>query len=200
MEKRCPAKEYRILEALLFAAGEPVTPASMSKVLGLTEAECRKMTERLARLYEEQQRGMQIIQVEKAYQMTTRPIYYDDIKVLYQSAQKVRLTDTQMETLAIIAYKQPVTKQEIDDIRGVKSDHVVNRLIEFGLIEEAGRLKAPGRPTLFKTSDEFLRSFGLTSIREMPRLAEEGQEKKEEEAPVQEMLPLEDAPLSEEGE
>lgn len=99
-----------------------------------------------------------------------------------------------METLAIIAYKQPVTKQEIDDIRGVKSDHVVNRLMEFGLVEEAGRLKAPGRPALFKTSNEFLRSFGLTSIQEMPKLEEEIPPVKEETPlPVQETLSMEDS-------
>lgn len=173
MEKRCPKREFRTLEALLFAAGEPVPVSNMSKVLGLTEGECRQMAEQLARIYEEEERGMQIIRLEKAYQMTTRPMYYDDIKVLYQSSQKVRLTETQLETLAIVAYKQPVTKQEIDDIRGVKSDNVVNRLLEFGLVEEAGRLKAPGRPALFKTTDEFLRSFGLSSIKEMPGLPEQ---------------------------
>ena len=173
MEKRCPKREYRTLEALLFAAGEPVSVSNMSKVLGLTEGECRRLAENLARIYEEEERGMQIIRLEKAYQMTTRPMYYDDIKVLYQSSQKVRLTETQLETLAIIAYKQPVTKQEIDDIRGVKSDNVVKRLMEFGLVEEAGRLKAPGRPALFKTTDEFLRSFGLSSIKEMPGLPEQ---------------------------
>ena len=173
MEKRCPKREYRTLETLLFAAGEPVSVSNMSKVLGLTEGECRRLAENLARIYEEEERGMQIIRLEKAYQMTTRPMYYDDIKVLYQSSQKVRLTETQLETLAIVAYKQPVTKQEIDDIRGVKSDNVVNRLMEFGLVEEAGRLKAPGRPALFKTTDEFLRSFGLSSIKEMPGLPEQ---------------------------
>lgn len=173
MEKRCPKREYRTLEALLFAAGEPVSVSNMSKVLGLTEGECRRLAENLARIYEEEESGMQIIRLEKAYQMTTRPMYYDDIKVLYQSSQKVRLTETQLETLAIVAYKQPVTKQEIDDIRGVKSDNVVNRLMEFGLVEEAGRLKAPGRPALFKTTDEFLRSFGLSSIKEMPGLPEQ---------------------------
>ena len=199
MEKRCLTKEYRVLEALLFAAGEPVSPADMSKVLGLTEVQCRRMTERLALLYDREQRGMQILKVEKSYQMTTRPAYYDDIKILYQSTQKVRLTDTQMETLAIIAYKQPVTKQEIDDIRGVKSDHVVNRLMEFGLVEEAGRLKAPGRPALFKTSNEFLRSFGLTSIQELPKLVGEMPLSKEETPlPVQEELVMEEAETSEE--
>lgn len=199
MEKRCLTKEYRVLEALLFAAGEPVSPADMSKVLGLTEVQCRRMTERLALLYDREQRGMQILKVEKSYQMTTRPAYYDDIKILYQSTQKVRLTDTQMETLAIIAYKQPVTKQEIDDIRGVKSDHVVNRLMEFGLVEEAGRLKAPGRPALFKTSNEFLRSFGLTSIQELPKLEGEMPLSKEETPlPVQEELVMEEAETSEE--
>ena len=83
MEKRCPKREFRTLEALLFAAGEPVPVSNMSKVLGLTEGECRQMAEQLARIYEEEERGMQIIRLEKAYQMTTRPMYYDDIKVRY---------------------------------------------------------------------------------------------------------------------
>lgn len=179
MEKRCPTQEYNTLEALLFAAGEPVSTAAMSKVLGRSESECRRMAERLARLYDSEKRGMQIIRLEKAYQMTTRPQYYDAIRILYQSAQKVRLTETQLETLAIIAYRQPVTKQEIDDIRGVKSDNVVGRLIEFGLVEEAGRMKAPGRPVLFKTTDEFLRSFGLASTADIPHLPEEQPGKEE---------------------
>lgn len=157
----------------MFAAGEPVRPADMAKVLGQSEAQCQQMAEHLAQIYAAEERGMQILCVDGAYQMTTRPMYYDAIQVLYQSAQKVRLTDTQLETLAIIAYKQPVTKQEIEDIRGVKSDNVVGRLMEFGLVEEAGRMKAPGRPALLKTTDEFLRTFGLTSAQELPNLPPE---------------------------
>lgn len=170
MEKIIPSRLYKTLEALLFAAGEPVRLSDISKVLGQPEAVCERLANDLAAQYEQQERGMQILRLEKAYQMTTRPLYYDDIKLLYQSMQKVKLTEAQMETLAIAAYKQPVTKQEIDEIRGVKSDHVVSRLIEFGLLEEAGRLKAPGRPTLFKTTDAFLRNFGLSSVKDLPEL------------------------------
>ncbi len=177
MDKRCPSRESRVLEALLFAAGEPVALSAMSKVLALPQAQCREIVEALAACYDRERRGMQIIRLENAYQMTSRPLYYEPIQVLYQSAQKVRLTETQMETLAIIAYKQPVTRQEIDDIRGVKSEAVIGRLMEFGLVEEAGRLKAPGRPLLFKTTDEFLRSFGLASTSQLPQFPEKPESK-----------------------
>ena len=102
--------------------------------------------------------------------MTSRPDYYTHIKLLYRSGQKITLTETQLETLAIIAYRQPVTKQEVEEIRGVRSDNIINRLIDFNLVVEKGRLKAPGRPILFGTTDEFLRYFGFRSIRDLPYL------------------------------
>ena len=132
---------------------------------------------------------MQILELEGRYQMTTRPAYYEQVKVLYRSAQKTELTDTQLETLAIVAYRQPITKQEIEDIRGVRSEGVINRLIEFDLIEEVGRLKAPGRPILLGTTESFLRSFGLKSIRDIPGLPEESLERMEQIELTQEDLP-----------
>ena len=123
---------------------------------------------------------MQILELEGRYQMTTRPDYYEYVKVLYRSVQKTELTDTQLETLAIVAYRQPVTKQEIEDIRGVRSEGVINRLLEFDLIQEVGRLKAPGRPILLGTTESFLRCFRLKSLKELPGLPEENAERMEQ--------------------
>lgn len=105
--------------------------------------------------------------------MTSRPEYYPYIGRMFQAAaESISMTDTQLETLAIIAYRQPVTKLEIEEVRGVRSDAVVNRLVEYGLIEEKGRLKAPGRPIQFGTTDEFLKFFGLTDLQQLPHLKE----------------------------
>ena len=118
-------------------------------------------------------RGIRIIPVGSRYQMTSRPEYYPYIGRMFQAAaESISMTDTQLETLAIIAYRQPVTKLEIEEVRGVRSDAVVNRLVEYGLIEEKGRLKAPGRPIQFGTTDEFLKFFGLTDLQQLPHLKE----------------------------
>ncbi|MCF0135890.1 MAG: SMC-Scp complex subunit ScpB [Lachnospiraceae bacterium] len=176
MEKRCPARNRNIAEALLFAAGEPVSRKDLAKVLGVSEQEAESIVLDLAQEYKMQDKGMQVIRLEDRFQMTTNPLYYPNIELLYRQQAQIRLTDTQLETLAIIAYRQPVTRQEINDIRGVSSDAVVTRLQEMGLVEEAGRLKAPGRPLLLKTSDAFLKAFKLSSVREMPHLPEPSQE------------------------
>ena len=181
--------EKRAAEAVLFAAGESVSAEQLARALGQTPAVCRKIVAALAEEYEQEQRGMQILELEGRYQMTTRPAYYEQVKVLYRSVQKTELTDTQLETLAIVAYRQPITKQEIEDIRGVRSEGVINRLIEFDLIEEVGRLKAPGRPILLGTTESFLRSFGLKSIRDIPGLPEESMERMEQIELTQEDLP-----------
>ena len=159
-----------IIEALLFAAGEPVSADQIAKVLEVETIEAVKAVESLKERYDREHRGMQILRLENAFQMTTRPDYYANVQKMYRSGQKISLSETQMETLAIIAYKQPVTKQEIADIRGVQSDAVVNRLVEYNLVMEKGRRKTPGRPVLFGTTDDFLRNFGLASIKDMPGL------------------------------
>ncbi len=160
-------------EALLFAAGDSVSPDQLAKALGLTPAHCMELVAEIREEYDRAERGMQIIELEGRYQMTTRPLYYETIKVLYRAAQRIRLTDTQLETLAIVVYKQPVTRQEIDSIRGVNSEGIVDRLIDYKLIGEVGRLKAPGRPILLGTTEDFLRSFDFASIRDIPDLPEE---------------------------
>lgn len=160
-------------EALLFSAGDSVALVHIAKTLGVDQRKAQEIVEQLAAKYDQDHRGIRILRVGSGYQMTSRPEYYPYIGRMYQStAASISLTDTQLETLAIIAYRQPVTKLEIEEIRGVRSDAVVNRLAEYGLVEEKGRLKAPGRPIQFGTTEEFLKFFGLRELSEMPHLKE----------------------------
>ena len=121
--------------------------------------------------YNTKDRGIHIVELENAYQMCTKQEYYDYLVNIAMQPKKAVLTDVMMETLSIIAYKQPVTKQEIDKIRGVKSDHAVNKLVEYNLVQELGRLAAPGRPIVFGTTEEFLRNFGVDSTDNLPEIS-----------------------------
>ena len=112
--------------------------------------------------------GMNIIELDGAYQMCTKPQMYEYLIRIAKQPKKRVLTDVLLETLSIIAYKQPVTKAEIEKIRGVSSEHAISKLVEYNLVQELGRLDAPGRPLLFGTTEEFLRSFGVSSIDELP--------------------------------
>ena len=166
-------KWTQVTEALLFASGDSVPLALLARTLGTDPENARRVVEELAEAYDREERGMRIVRLEKAYQMTSRPVYYPYVgRMIHSALADVRLTETQLETLSIIAYRQPVTKIEIEQIRGVRSDAVVNRLVEYGLVEEKGRLRAPGRPILFGTTESFLRYFGLSDMKEMPHMAE----------------------------
>lgn len=168
-----PEQMEQIVEALLFSAGNSVALVHIAKTLGVDQRTAQTVIEQLAAEYDQKMRGIRIVRLGGSYQMTSRPEYYPYIGAMFQSeAASVSLTDTQLETLAIIAYNQPVTKLDIEDIRGVRSDAIVNRLLEYGLIEEKGRLKAPGRPIQFGTTEEFLKYFGLKELGEMPHLKE----------------------------
>ena len=123
--------------------------------------------------YEAQDRGIRIIELEQAFQMCTKKEIYEYLIRVAKQPRKYVLTDVMLETLSIVAYKQPVTRLEIEKIRGVKSDHAVNRLIEYGLIEEVGRLDAPGHPILFGTTEEFLRRFSVQTLDELPTINQE---------------------------
>ena len=163
----------QVAEALLFSAGDSIALVHIAKTLGVDQRTAQDVIERLAAKYDEEKRGIRIIPVGSRYQMTSRPEYYPYIGRMFQAAaESISMTDTQLETLAIIAYRQPVTKLEIEEVRGVRSDAVVNRLVEYGLIEEKGRVKAPGRPIQFGTTDEFLKFFGLTDLQQLPHLKE----------------------------
>lgn len=166
-----PKKVEAAIEAILFATGEAVTVADLAKVLSLPPNEVRERVASLAASCEEAERGVQIIFLDDAVQMCTRKDYYGALIRYELQPRKPRLTDVMLETLSVIAYRQPVTKAEIERIRGVNSDHAVNRLLEYGLVKELGRAKLPGRPLLFGTTEEFLRRFGLSSREDLPEIS-----------------------------
>ena len=134
--------------------------------------------------------GIQIIELEGSYQLCTKRDYYGCLIRIAMQPKKPALTDVMLETLSIIAYKQPVTKAEIEKIRGVKSDHAVNKLVEYNLVRELGRLDAPGRPILFGTTEEFLRRFSIQSIEDLPSMQPEQVETFKEEAEEEVQLKL----------
>ena len=158
------------VEAVLFTMGDSVDLDTLSAVLNLKPAYTQTVIDHLAEDYESSGRGIRIIRLEDRYQLATKKELYPVLIRMVRQPQKINLTDVVMETLSIIAYKQPVTRVEIEKIRGVKCDHAINRLIEFGLIREVGRLDAPGRPIMFGTTEEFLRHFGTDSLDELPRI------------------------------
>jgi len=157
----------KMLEAMLFASPESVPVANLAEVLGLDIPMTRNLLSRMAETYEKNQSGIQLQEADDAYRLCTNPIYYSAIERLLKLKPRRPLSQTLLETLAIVAYKQPVTKAIIEDIRGVNADHAVNKLMEYGLITEKGRLEAPGRPILFATSDEFLLHYGLKNVEEL---------------------------------
>ena len=159
----------KILEAILFVSGEPLQIAALATALEVTELEVSAAADELASDYDYNRRGICLKRFGSHIQLSTRADYAPQIEKLLQPIQKQSLSQAALETLAVVAYKQPVTKTEISRIRGVSSDHAVNRLVEFGLVYEAGRLDAPGRPALFATTEEFLRRFGVESGKDLPQ-------------------------------
>lgn len=157
-----------IVEAILFTMGEAVEVGRIAAAVELDEDTVRRVVRNMMDRYEDEGRGIQIIELEGAFQMCTKASMYEYLVKIAHVPKKHVLTDVLLETLSIIAYKQPITKQEIEAIRGVKSDHAVNKLIEYNLACEVGRMDAPGRPILFGTTEEFLRSFGIASLDELP--------------------------------
>lgn len=161
------------LEGIYFALGRSLSAATAAKAFDVSEQEIIEASEELAREYEEENRGIRLVRYEDSFQMcTARDIYPSLIKIAKQPKKAV-LTNTLLETLSIVAYRQPVTKSAIAKIRGVNSDHSVNKLVEYDLIEEVGRMDAPGRPILFGTTEEFLRVFGIKSLSSLPLLSDE---------------------------
>ena len=162
-----------IIEALLFTMGEAVELERIAAVLEEEKETVRQVIAGMQERMQESDRGVQIIELDGAYQMCTKAAHYEHLIKLVHIPKKLALTDVLLETLSIIAYKQPVTRQEIEAIRGVKSDHAVNKLVEYDLVCEVGRLDAPGRPILFGTTEQFLRSFGVSSLDELPSVKPE---------------------------
>ena len=156
------------IEAILFAMGTSVEAERMAAAMQVPVDFLRSHLDRMMYEYEAEDRGIRIIRLEDSYQLCTKKEYYETLIRIAKVPRKIQLTDVLLETLSIIAYKQPVTKLEIEKIRGVKSDHAVNRLVEYELVAELGRLDAPGRPILFGTTENFLRHFGVSSLEELP--------------------------------
>lgn len=157
------------LEAMLFASGESVPVKRLAEVLELTESKTVKMLENLKNKYDEDKNcGIRLVKLEDSYQLSSKKEYYEVIRDLTERKRRASLTNAGLEVLSIVAYNQPITRSSIEFIRGVNSDGALNNLVAAGLIEEVGRLDAPGRPMLFGTSEEFLRCFDLSSLSELP--------------------------------
>lgn len=187
MERR---QQEAAIEAVLFAMGESVEIDKLAEVIEEEEETARQIIAEMKDKWEREGRGVSIVEFENAYQMCTRGDMYEYLLKVAKTPKKYVLTETLLETLSIIAYKQPVTKLDIERIRGVNCDHAVNRLIEFDLVTELGRMDAPGRPLLFGTTEQFLRSFGVKSLEDLPELNEMKLEEIKEEAEEEAELAL----------
>ncbi len=178
------------VEAILFTMGEAVEISRIAEAVGHDEDTVRKVIRNLMERYEDDSYGVQIIELDGSFQMCTKASMYETIIKITNVPKKFTLTDVLLETLSIVAYKQPITKAEIEEIRGVNSDHSVNKLLEYNLICEVGRKNAPGRPCMFGTTEEFLRNFGLASIDDLPEIKQEKIEEFKSEAEDEMQLKL----------
>ncbi|MCI8955686.1 MAG: SMC-Scp complex subunit ScpB [Eubacterium sp.] len=156
------------IEAILFTMGESVEINKIANALEIKPGQVKKIIKEMQSELDSSERGIKIIELEGAYQMCSKPEMYEALIKIAKQPKRQVLTEVLMETLSIIAYKQPITKSEIERIRGVKSDFAVNKLVEYMLVEEVGRMDTPGRPLLFGTTEEFLRRFGVESSDNLP--------------------------------
>lgn len=163
-------KAEAVIEAVLFTMGESVEINKLADVIEEDAKTTNEILEEMAKRYEQEDRGISLTRLDDAVQLCTKAEMYEYLIKIAKAPRKMVLTDTVLETLSIIAYKQPVTRIEVERIRGVSCDHAINKLLEYDLITELGRLDAPGRPLLFGTTEQFLRSFGVASLEELPEL------------------------------
>lgn len=179
-------KAKAVLEAILFTLGDSVEISRLAEVIEENKKVTKELLEEMKQSYRAEDKGIELIELEDAVQLCTKNGMYEYLIKIARTPRKHVLSDTMLETLSIIAYKQPVTKLDIERIRGVSCDFAVNRLLEYNLIQELGRLDAPGRPMLFGTTEQFLRSFGVKSLSDLPELnpvqVEEFREQAEAEA------------------
>ncbi len=177
------------IEGILFAAGDPVGVERLCMALEMDRATVDSVCQKLADDYSYNRRGVRLIRLEDSYQLCSAPESAEYIRKAFESRKPARLSQPALEVLAVVAYFQPVTRAYIDQIRGVDSSYTVSLLLERELIEECGRLAVPGRPIQYRTTENFLRSFGLSSLEELPELpsasAEDGQITMEMQAAVE---------------
>jgi segregation and condensation protein B len=161
-----------IVEGLLFVAGDAVPIKEICSIISIDETTLRRIVKQMMDSFSEDNRGVQIIEVNNCYQLCTKPEHFEYIEKLVKPQNRQGLSQASLETLAIVAYRQPITKSQIDYIRGVKSESCMSRLMEKELIYEVGRMEGPGRPILYGTTNNFLKLFGLKSLKELPVLKE----------------------------
>ena len=191
-------KTEAAIEAILFTMGESVEAEKIAVAIEHDVDTTVKIIHNMMDKYENEDRGIKIIELEGSFQLCTKEEYYDNLIRICSQPRRYTLTDAALETLSIIAYKQPVTKIEIEKIRGVNSDRTVKKLVELELVKEVGRLDAPGRPMLFGTTEEFLRTFGVGSIDELPVISEDMVEQYKEEAEYEIASELKEEAMNEE--
>lgn len=180
-----------VIEAILFAMGDSVEYKKLSDALNMSVGEVKSIVSSMQEKFaNDKNKGVEIVELEDSVQMCTKAEMYEYLIKVAKTPKNMSLSDTLLETLSIIAYKQPVTRAEIEKIRGVSCDHAVNKLLEFNLICELGRLNAPGRPLLFGTTEEFLRSFGVKSVDDLPTIAADRLEEFKKEAAEEVQLKL----------
>ncbi|MDO4266018.1 MAG: SMC-Scp complex subunit ScpB [Eubacteriales bacterium] len=197
-DKNAARRLEEIVEAVLFAMGGTVEGPALAKACGCDTKMARKAARNLMKRLSDEDGALLVREYDGSFQLCSNPRYYSNLIRLVSVPKKPVLTDVVMETLAIIAFKNPATKMDIERIRGVKSDHAVNRLIEYGLIEETGRLDAPGRPALFAPTDAFYRRFGVSSREELPDAGEVQKEEFMDEVQIELKDVLEDGVVIEE--
>lgn len=163
-------KTKSIIEAILFSAGRVVETKELMAIFELSNEDIDVILQSMKAEFEEQGRGIEIIKVNNGYQLCSKKEYYDYIYPIFDNRAKPNLSTAALETLSIIAYNPKITRAEIEQIRGVNSDGTIYKLLEYNLIEEAGKLDAPGKPTIYKTTPEFLKMFGISSLDELPEL------------------------------
>lgn len=163
-------KTKSIIEAILFAAGREVKINELVTALEIESSDIINIVESMKEEFVKENRGIEIVKVNDGYQMCTKKEYYEYIYPIIDKRSKPNLSNAALETLAIIAYNPKITRAEIEAIRGVSVDATIYKLLEYNLIEEAGRLDAPGRPTMYSTNNNFLKMFGFTSLDELPEL------------------------------
>ena len=164
------SKEQSIIEAMLFSAGREINIREFTNILELSSEDIDKIILNMKTIYEENNSGIEIIKINDNYQLCTRKEYYEYIYPLFDNRSKPNISNAALETLSIIAYNTNITRAEIENIRGVSSDGTIYKLLEFDLIEEAGKLNAPGRPTMYKVTNKFMKLFGISSLEELPEL------------------------------
>lgn len=163
-------KAEAIIEAMLFSTGSIITVKDIMNVIELGAEDIEKIIQKMKAKYDANDSGIELVKIEDGYQLCTKKEYYDYIYPLFDNRSKPSISTAALETLSIIAYNPKITRSEIDAIRGVNSDGTIYKLLEYNLIEEAGKLDAPGRPTIYRVTPEFMKMFGLSSLDDLPEL------------------------------